>query len=257
MKTISLLLFASVFGFSVSYFCFPRAELREKSADSGTIEPKSSSSEITYRPMASSAAKMENSASGKTEAKAHLASLSMEKQKVLNELTEEDISAWRTAQSQKVSEFLKNNSEFWAVGRDLQNPMNPGRNDLSVLQDAMGIYSGIMKYEIRELNRSDLYNLSLALTSFKEKGENKISMKSNDGGTQSADFTYEYLGTEGREVNIVWWNANGNQSPYASTFAFKLKAGMTVGEKLSTRLMGLDRNLQWHEIGMVEVTKSR
>ena len=111
---------------------------------------------------------------------------------------------------------------------------------------------------LREMPGPSSYRLSLSLNSADGSRENKISMQgggANMSGSSSAGFKFSELGSDGRDLNVVWNNFNGDERRYASTFAFKLRSKMNVGEKEIVPLVGLSADLKWQEIGTVELRR--
>jgi hypothetical protein len=186
-----------------------------------------------------------------------------DRRRCLSELTEADIETWRDLRREKIADFLKSNAEFWHVGREAgakEASTLPPRLDAKVLQSALGTYDGTMKYTIREMPGTAVYRFRLSLNSADASRENTLTTKGGRAGAQgsmASNFKWEFLGTEGRDVNVVWPNSFGNEQPYVTNFAFRLRGGMDIGGKDSAPLMGLTPDLKWAEIGTMEVRRTR
>jgi hypothetical protein len=85
-------------------------------------------------------------------------SISPEKRRALEDLTEEDIEEWRKIRREKLRDFLKNNSEYWHSGYDADKSGQPGRLDLAIVRASLGKYECIIKYEIRETKIRSTHN---------------------------------------------------------------------------------------------------
>jgi hypothetical protein len=193
--------------------------------------------------------------------KARIESMSdaTDRRQLLSELSEKDIEQWRVIQRDRAKDFLKTASEYWRAGLD-GNKVTPGRNDLSVLKAALGTYEGIMRYDLREGGKGGAYKFRLALNDAEGRTKNSLTMESVESpgsSSMKAEFFYEFLGAEGREVNVVWENFNGNEAAFLTHFAFRLRSGMVVGEKETVRLMGLSPDRKWTEIGNMELKRAK
>ncbi|RZA08322.1 MAG: hypothetical protein EOP11_05155 [Proteobacteria bacterium] len=186
-----------------------------------------------------------------------------DRRRLLGELTEADIETWRVLRREKIAEFLKTNGEFWHVGREpgeKESGAVPPRLDAKVVQSALGTYECTMKYNIREMPGTAVYRFRLGLNSADGSRDNSLTMKGGRAGAQgsmASTFKWEYLGTEGRDVNVVWYNSFGNEHPYVTNFAFRLRGGMDIGGKETTPLMGLSPDLKWAEIGTMEIRRAK
>ncbi len=183
-----------------------------------------------------------------------LESLPPAKRRMLEELTQEDISLWTSLQKEKENQFLKNESEYWRVGKLDDTFALPERFDPAVLYEALGQYSGQMTYEVRELNSHQTFTLSLLLMDPEKSGTSRLAMKSPKD-SMNAEFSYEYIGTDGQEIQLVWSNSITPELPFVSTYAIRFRSGMKVGEKVTVPVMGLDKNFQWKAIGSIELAK--
>ncbi|HEY8278343.1 MAG TPA: hypothetical protein VIH99_01885 [Bdellovibrionota bacterium] len=255
MKKLLFLLFAFGSGAGVAYFLFGQAPTPHY-IDGQPVSSTSSSS--TPSPTTSPSATTGNSPDAP--AASGVPVLSPEKKRILEDLTEEDIETWRKLRSDKIRDFLTSNQEYWHAGYDADKQKQPGRLDLNILKASLGKYECKFSYEIRELKKKSTYKLTLDLNGAEAGAKNSIRMEGGSAGSTNSmntDFTWQYLGSDGRDLNVVVYNSMMDEAAYASNFAFKLKGGMAIGEKFSTRFMALDQNLHWNELGTAEIQKVR
>ncbi|MEW6058352.1 MAG: hypothetical protein AB1540_17255 [Bdellovibrionota bacterium] len=181
-------------------------------------------------------------------------SSSVEKKTTLFNLLPSDIKLWSAIREERERAFLAENTQF-ASNPDDNEPLKSW--DQGLAESALGRYRAELSFELTEVRQHRQGTLKLDLLNFSEQAKNKITTSFSDGGSWNSNFRIRNLGTDSaaQALNVVWYNFESSQTPFASHLAFKLPLRMEQRQTAVLDLYGLTEGFQWSRIGKVRLEK--